>query len=191
MTNKILTRKTKVKALFALVLTFVMSLSLFVVSACTKPAENASSDPSYTKSEVTDPNAVITNPTFSFGVSDVSKKDGYPVTSVNGWTISSDTTSSSVASGAVNVKNTELWKAALSTLYNDSDWLDRMVELVKNSSGDAIVDLSAIKENVKTENPDFTEDSEDFNKAVKDKVVDLLAPELNPSTHTDGDDFVL
>ena len=124
MKNNNFQTKSKSRLIGILLLTLVFLLSLCCSFACSCNDEDEDEidyDPDFTFSDIVeDESVLVSNPNFSLGLAD-KDKDDYPVSSINGWSVSTDTgaVSSAVTSGVINTTD-DMWKATVTELV-DSD----------------------------------------------------------------------
>lgn len=128
MTNKNLFKKSKSKLFSVLLLCLVCILSFSTAIACREDEPDAPNyNPSFEYTEYLkeeEAKSLIKNPNFTQGLKEV-KDDEYPVSSMTGWTISTDTgaSTSAVTSGIINVKN-DAWEKTIKKLAGDTDFVD-------------------------------------------------------------------
>lgn len=173
MTRNSTFKKLKFKSVWLLAIICLLCFSLFFITACGDKPEEESDDTTYTKTE-TDAGD-ITNSTFEFGSAELSLED-YPQTSPTGWTKAVDYSAKSVSvkSGIVRTDSDEAWTEVLKNLYDSSDFLT----YAKDKFGFDNATIDQIKETVKGENTDLSDD--EIDEKVKEKIIsDYIANSNN------------
>ena len=181
MANNQLLKTLKSKLIIILALIGVMLFSAFGLMACGEETTKVT-DPEYSYTD-TKPSGYFSNGGFSLGTADLKLSD-YPMSNVNGWTkaIDKSAKSSYVSSGSVNV-TTDGWKQLASTLYDDVDYRNYLVNKGVYKLDDV---KSAIKaSDAHKDNAEYTPtDSE-----IKDYIVTNYIVPLNPGAK-DSDNHV-
>ncbi len=128
MTNNNSFAKSKKRIFGVLLLSLVFLLSLCCSFACScneeEPTDN-DYDPSFSYSDIIeDETVLVSNSNFTLGLTE-KDKDDYPVSSMTGWSLSTDTSavSSAVTSGIINT-TADTWKTTVEGLVAKKPFLD-------------------------------------------------------------------
>ena len=176
MTNKNLFKKSKSKLFSVLLLCLVCILSFSTAIACSEDDPDAPNyNPSFEYTEYlkeAESKSLIKNPNFTQGLKEV-KDDEYPVSSMTGWTISTDTgaSTSAVTSGVINVEN-GAWEKAIKKLAGDTDFVD-WAKATLDGNGIATNDSTdqiATKIKAKLDNPGKSTGAEDNNVLMLNNI---------------------
>lgn len=156
MTSKNFFNKIGSKLIWILTIMCIVCTSAFLFVACNNSESNDVDDPTYSYSENNE--GLISNGSFSYGTSnlDFTTISSLPRVSVTGWTKSSS--SSDVNSGVIDVSGNG-WKALISKLYDDNDFLT-YAQSTFGFSKDAVKD--ELKESLS---------SEPTNSQIKEKII--------------------
>lgn len=184
---------TSIKHILALLLALLMCVSLVFAAACAKE-EAEEKIPSYTYTEVD--SGELTNPSFVAGTAGT-KYTSFPKTTINGWSITKD---SSAKSGAIDV-TAEGWKELMNNAYSDNGLLnyikarygfdnDDIKDLLNNQSATA----TEIKEYIINHYLDFSAKQDDYadtyafkNPGVREGATDTKIYMLN--NYKNGESF--
>ncbi len=173
MTRTNTTKTSKSKIILTLLIVCVLCFSLFFVAcASEKPKTN---DSSLTYTETDNSLGELANTSFVYGTTNA-KFNSYPRTSVNGWSL---TKNSSAKSGVVNT-NDDAWKELMISFYGDAGIMD----YVKTKEGLYGANYQTeIKERVQ-QHLNITEDPTEAQ--IKAYYAEVLMPKYfeNPSIHT-------
>ncbi|MBE5737908.1 MAG: hypothetical protein E7348_05850 [Clostridiales bacterium] len=157
-------QSTRMKHILALILAFMMCLSLIFAVACSEETTTETKIPEYSYSDTDE--SEISNPNFVYGTSGLSYTS-FPKTTVTGWSISKD---SSAKSGVIDVSE-DGWKQLMTNLYADSGILNYIknrydfdntdvTDAIKKLSGESDTVSSADIKNYIINHYFYVEDSE-------------------------------
>ena len=149
MTEKYLTKKTKLRTLFTLLLVLMLSFTVFFITACDD--EVTEEETTYTKVENDDSD--IVNGSFEFGTADTDISDLPKTSSLTGWGSAStenSSTSSSVSSGIISIED-EAWETLTKKLYDNSTFKSK-INTVYGIDADSL-DENAVLTALKEKNP--------------------------------------
>ena len=129
MTNNNTFAKSKKRFFGILLFSLVFLLSICCSFACSCNEEDPATDdydPSFSYSDIVEDEeeVYVSNRNFTLGLTE-KDKDDYPVSSMTGWSLSTDTSavSSAVTSGIINTSS-DMWKATVEELVADKVFLD-------------------------------------------------------------------
>ncbi|MBO5285971.1 MAG: hypothetical protein J6B16_03635 [Clostridia bacterium] len=190
MTNNNIFTKSKIKTFIVMVLALIMSVSVFMVSACKKDETPETTEtvynPSYSYTDYDDPDAEISNANFKLGLADKAVTD-FPVKNTTGWSVSSDSGSSSseTTSGVIKT-DAAVWDNVILNLAEE----DAFFDWAKAEFGaTAVKTKTSIKNEVKDEDDWKDKPESEINKEVDKRFVaqfnGLIA---NPGVHTGAND---
>ena len=178
MTRKFSFNNLRNKLITILTVALLICAVAFGLVACEDEKPNSVTDPSYSKTETT---TEIANPNFYAGTPNVKLTD-LPLSSPKGWgkaSADNSASASSVNSGVI-VTSDEGWKAVLSKLYDDTDFLKYLRNKFNFTDEDVVNAIKAEKEN-DAYSPTADEKKEYITKTY-------LANFANPGTHTGAED---
>ena len=125
--------KSKVKYLIVLLATCILAFSCALFTACDKKTtEDSEYKPSVSHTDYTSSDDLITNKNFNVGALST-KSTSFPKSSISGWSVSSDSGSSSsnATSGVIPTAAndgkafTDSLSVAFNSLYNNSTFISR------------------------------------------------------------------
>ena len=144
MTKKIFTKKLKTNLLLFFTIICLVCSCMFGLFACEQEDVNVNDPTISVDSESSD--VLIKNATFKIDTANKELKN-FPLTSPNGWSKATTDKSSSTAavnSGTINTTDTA-WEVLLSTLYDDTDFLNYATKVFGFKVSDAEAAIKAEK----------------------------------------------
>ncbi len=182
--------KSKVKYLIVLLATCILAFSCALFTACDKKTtEDSEYKPSVSHTDYTSSDDLITNKNFNVGALST-KSTSFPKSSISGWSVSSDSGSSSsnATSGVIPTAAndgkafTDSLSVAFNSLYNNSTFISRAESEYNFKKTD-------IETEVKNAHSDWS--SDEVAKEVKEQVIAKFTENLknrNPGTHEGAKD---